>query len=238
MNGYKKGLIGLIISLSFVAVGMYVSQHTSVAQRAPKPSERSAAQESYVETAFPHLQGNFYMSFDRAACKNQAPSQKVGYTLVVFTSLACQICRDVHTKLFPALQASDLYKSGDLRIVFVEYPADRISFFASKYVWGAPVDLADHRRRLLMEHQSKWTGLPSEAEQLRAVEKIVGKKTFLSPEELKSVFTKKMEAQKIFDIQDVPFFVVYQHKQPKGQRIKHRIGETESKALLHWIQST
>lgn len=233
-----------MISLSCVAVGMYVSsyineeigiahgKHLTVLER----NGRIAAQESYVETAFqtefPHQQGKFYLSFDCSAC------QEVDYTLVVFTSLACQVCKDVHEKLFPQLRSSDLYKSGKLRIVFVEYPADRISFFASKYVWGEPKKEAERRRRVLMEQQSKWASLTSEAEQLKAVEKIVGPTKCLSQEALKEVFTKKMEAQKTFDIQDVPFFVVYQHNQPKGKRIKHRIGEIEGAPLLEWIQST
>jgi protein-disulfide isomerase len=242
MNAYKKGFIGLMISLSFVAIGAYVRQEIGINQGKYLDTlghkARITAQESYVETAFPEHAGKFYVSFDRASCRDPLPSKIVDYTLVVFTSLACQICRNVHTKVFPMLQTSKLYKSGKLRIVFVEYPADRISFFASKYVWGNPIKSADQRRRMLMEQQSKWAGLPSEAAQLKAVKKILGQISPLSQEALKEVFTKKMEAQKIFGIQDVPFFVVYQHKQPKGKRIKHHIGEIEHAPFLEWIQNS
>ena len=231
MNAHKKVLIGMMLSISCVAVGMYVNQRTSGSEKTSRFSENAAIQERYIETAFPQEQGNFYKAFDCCAC--QTPS----YTLVMFTSLACQVCRDIHLNLLPKLQSSELYKSGKLRIVCVEYPADRVSFFASKYVWGEPISQAEQRRSILIRQQPKWTAPTSESEQLKVVEKLVGKNTPLSQNELKELFNKKMEAHKIFDIQDVPFLVVYQHDQPKGKRIKHRIGEIGDGALLQWIQT-
>ncbi|ETZ07169.1 hypothetical protein P618_200651 [Holospora obtusa F1] len=139
------------------------------------------------------------------------------------------------------MKSSPLYTNGDLRIIFVEYPADRISFFASGHVWASKNP--QHARDLLMHKQSEWNFCDTqdsleklEAKKLEKVKNILKNHDTLSKKELTELFEKKMQAQKIFGIADVPFFVLHIPGNSVGKRIKTRIGDMSWETFYAWLK--
>ncbi|PPE03792.1 DsbA family protein [Holospora curviuscula] len=236
MRLHTKTILGMGLSVVCMGIGVYVNYWTSSASKRDDIYAQEAIQENYIKTAFPKVKGEFYTSFQ------SLDEEKAPYTLIAFTSLACHVCSTFHRITFQKIQASPAYTSGALRVIFVEYPADRISFFASGYVWASKSP--DQARNRLMDTQESWgeynrnlkSAAKIEAEQLKKIQNILKTTKTLSQKKLTVLFEKKMEAQKVFGITDVPFFVLYQPNKPKGKRIKTHVGVMEWDMLYSWLE--
>ncbi|ETZ05174.1 hypothetical protein K737_300393 [Holospora undulata HU1] len=226
------------LSVLCIGVGICVNRWMPLASRKDDLKSQEVMQERYIKTAFSQEKKNFYLSF------RYPGNVPVTHTLIAFTSLACHVCSAFHNETFLKIQSSDLYTSGALRVIFVEYPADRVSFFSSGYVWACKNPGSARDR--LMKNQSTWN-FHNESEQsaekvenlkLEKVKKILKTSKTLSKKELTTLFEKKMQAQKVFGITDVPFFVLYQPNRSKGNRIKTRVGEVEWDTFHLWLESS
>ncbi|GAJ46000.1 hypothetical protein HE1_00320 [Holospora elegans E1] len=225
----------MILSVLCIGIGVYLNHWTSLISKKSDFQSQEVFQERYIKTEF-FKKGDFYLVFHKPS------TVPVTHTLIAFTSLACRVCSAFHNEIFLKIQSLPLYTSGALRVVFVEYPADRVSFFAGGYVWASKNPSS--AREALMKNQPMWN-ISGEFKQssenletlkLEKVKKILKTKNTLSKKELTTLFEKKMQAQKIFGITDVPFFVLYQPNNPKGSRIKTRIGEVEWDNFHSWLE--
>ena len=232
---YMKTILGVGLSMACMGIGVYVKYLVSPTFLNSSTAHQKALQERYIKTEFSKEKGSFYMSF------RSLDTVPVTHTLIAFTSLACHVCSTFHRVTFEKIKSSALYTSGALRVIFVEYPGDRLSFFASGYVWASKDPI--NARERLMATQDLWTvrdhndisSHKVEKEQLKKVQAILKTRHTLSQKALKVLFEKKMEAHKVFGIKDIPFFVLYTPNAPKDQRIKTRIGEVEWNEFCSWL---
>ncbi len=172
---------------------------------------------------------------------SQGPLQTSPFILVIFTSMACHVCRDFHLKYRPAITALPLFKAGDLSLVFVEYPADPLSLHVAAHIWALEkrdIKTAHHK---VFEAQEQWMGpdLKGALEKVKTMLKSAGfaANPALLPETLlRSIFDSKMKGHKAFGMSEIPFCVLIDRQNPQAWVLETLTGDIGLENFLSWIR--
>ncbi len=134
-------------------------------------------------------------------------------TIVEFASMTCPHCARFHLDELPSIKKAYI-DSGKVRLVFSEFPLDRLALAASK------VARCGGERRffafidLMFRDQREWAGDPDPIGALRRLARLggLGSTDFdacLANEELeKGLLRKALDASKAHSIQSTPSFVI------------------------------
>jgi len=134
-------------------------------------------------------------------------------TVVEYASMTCPHCARFHTDELPGIKAAFI-DTGRVRLVFSEFPLDRLALAASKMARCGGEERFFAFIGLLFEKQHEWAGDPDPIVALRRLAKVggLGASEFdacLVDEALeKGILKTALDASENHDVKSTPSFVI------------------------------
>ncbi len=140
-------------------------------------------------------------------------SPKAPVTIINYSSLTCSHCAHFHTTVLPKIEEKYI-KPGYVRIIFRDYPGDKVSISAHQLAWcKGEIKYLDFVK-LLYSTQEKWLLAPDPVAALKsiALQNGVTAKQFeacLKDQELlDKIIQLRLEGQKKYNIKATPTIVI------------------------------
>lgn len=134
-------------------------------------------------------------------------------TIVEYASLTCSHCADFHTQVLPDLK-KDFIETGKVRLVFRDFPLDRIALAGSMIAQCAGRDRYFGFLDVMFRGQSQWTRASNPGEALAQIARLGGMSqaefdACLKNEELqKAILQKQIDGGNKYKVSSTPTLII------------------------------
>ena len=173
-------------------------------------SAQAAAQANPAPVAPPQAAAQF--DVEKALSERVLGKADAPVTLIEYSSLTCPHCATFHTETLPKLKA-EYIDTGKVKLILRDYPFDQASARAAMLARCVPESRYFAFMDMLFANQDKWTrgnfqeNLIQNAK-LAGVSGDLATACMASEPLLKGILTRRMEGEKMFQIDSTPTFVL------------------------------
>lgn len=134
-------------------------------------------------------------------------------TIIEYASLTCPHCAHFHNDTLPQLE-SEYIDKGRVRLIFRDFPLDRVALRASMLAECMPEDRYFNMIGVLFRTQSQWARSEDPMAALEQLARTAGLSTdafdqcMANESLMKTILTGYQEAQSKFDVRSTPTFIV------------------------------
>lgn len=203
-------ILGVVAALAVAGVAVYQWQGK------PDPAPAAPVAAAPTATAEEIEKARTIGADDFAIGKADAPVQ-----IIEYASMTCPHCADFHVNVLPTLK-TDYVDTGKARIAFRDFPLDQAALAASMIARCAGPDRHGAVQDLFFARQQQWATAPDPIAAVARLAALAG----MSSDEVqaclrdeateKAVLDQRLLAEKVFDINATPSFIINGTKHSGG----------------------
>lgn len=166
----------------------------------------------------------FILNFAHAAKKEEKPVKPLPemcmgnpdapVTVIDYSSLTCGHCAEFHKDVLPLIE-ENYVKTGKVRLIFRDFPGDKISVVAHQLAWGCGQMKYLELIKLFYKTQDQWIEAKDPVKELKKIAEENGgmtqaqvDKCLKNTELLDKIIHTRLEGQKKYNITATPNFII------------------------------